>query len=119
MAAYYPIDIWGVKITVPAYQMIVLNDAGYLSADVDFKYNIEPLTYQYIPSKLSLEFYEKTSTGAETLMGFVQAGNDKKLILSQGTAMFNMDNTYYAQVVLNRGTKAEVRSEKIGLSNPH
>ena len=119
LAASFPIEIWGLKIIVPSYQMIMLNSEGYLGADMIFPHTILPFTYDnhYISSDLSLEILEKNSTGNEVLVGFVQADNDKKLILSQGTAKFNMDNTYYAQVVLNRGTKAEVRSEKTMLLN--
>ncbi|MBI4697439.1 MAG: hypothetical protein HY758_00575, partial [Nitrospirae bacterium] len=108
-------EVWGLKITVPEYQTITVNDEGYLAADVTFQYTIEPTAYPYQPVNLSLEIFEVSSTGAETSMGFVQADDQRKLILSTGTAQFSRENTYYAQVVFNRGLDGEVRSDKVFL----
>ncbi|MHB8881819.1 MAG: alpha/beta hydrolase family protein [Thermodesulfovibrionales bacterium] len=116
LSAYYPMEIWGVKIAnVPSYQAIILDAQGYLSADVIFPYKIDPLAYQSLVPDVSLLVYEKSSLGIESLMGLIQADSNRNLILNKGTAKFDEANTYYTQVVLNRGTSAEVRSEKVFL----
>lgn len=116
LAASFPIEIWGLKLTVPAYQQLVLNSEGYPVAEVEFNYDILPADYQVIPASLAVEVFERSATGSETLLGLVPADSNKKIILSKGMAKFDVNNTYYAQVVLNRGPE-EVRSEKIPLIN--
>ncbi len=117
LSAYYPIEIWGVKLNVPSYQQMVLNSAGYPLADVAFQYTIDPPAYQVTPAMLGVEIFEQSPTGSASQMGFVPADSNGKIILSKGMAKFDTNNTYYAQVVLNRGSKTEIRSEKVPLIN--
>ncbi len=116
LAASYPIELWGVKLNVPAYQQVVLSSEGYPVADVEFHYSIEPSNYQYTSANLGVEIFERSATGSEAFIGFVPADSNLKIILSKGAAKFDSNYTYYTQVVLNRGPR-EVRSEKIALIN--
>ena len=116
LAASYPIELWGIKIAVdePKYRQLVLNNNGYPVSDLEIKYSIDPLLYQYQKSEVSLVISEQLS---DAYAGFVQADSNGRLILSEGGAKFDREKSYYAEVVLNRGTRAEVRSEKIPLIN--
>ncbi|MBI5074279.1 MAG: alpha/beta hydrolase [Nitrospirae bacterium] len=116
LAASYPIELWGIKIAVdePKYRQLVLNNNGYPVSDLEIKYSIDPLLYQYQKSEVSLVISEQLS---DAYAGFVQADSNGRLVLSAGGAKFDREKSYYAEVVLNRGTRAEVRSEKIPLIN--
>ena len=49
-------------------------------------------------------------------MGLIQADSAGKMVLSQGGAKFNPQNTYAGELVLNRGSKIEIKSHKTPLS---
>ncbi len=105
-------EIWGVKAEVEPGQIMLINEEGYPVVDMNMQYKIQPTEYKYLPQNLNLDFYEKDKNGNETWMGFIQADANGNLTLSRGTAKFNAENTYYAELVLHRGTRAEIRSEK-------
>jgi|GEM_PF-1743279 len=113
LGAYFPIELWGLKINIKTPQIVFVNRDGYPIADTLFEYSILPNYYPQLSEQVVLEFYERDSSGKESYMGFVQSDNSGRLILSAGTAKFDTSKSYIAQVVLNRGTTAEVRSEKI------
>ncbi len=105
-------EIWGVKAEVEPGQIMLINEEGYPVADMNMQYKIQPTEYKYLPQNLNLDFYEKDKNGNESWMGFIQADANGNLTLSRGTAKFNAENTYYAELVLHRGTRAEIWSEK-------
>jgi transglutaminase superfamily protein len=100
--------IWGVKPDVVPNQQIYINGYGYPEADVKLTFTISPADYAAYSKYLVI--YED-----EVEMGFVPAG-DGYALLSQGGAKFDIRKKYGAQLVLNGGSKQEIRSAVVPLN---
>ena len=109
-------NIWGVKPAVQPSQLIMINSDGYPVTDTEIKFSILPAAYQYSTKSLYLDFYEKNTLGNESWMGFVQADPTGKIILTRGGVKFNPAYTYSVQLIVDRGRKKEVMSQKTALS---
>ena len=106
--------VYGVKASLAIEpNIILLNDEGYTTQDIRFKYTIQPLEYNAIIAdvdvyKMNLNSVEPTDewinyipgdkTQGEGTAGFVQGSK------------FNINMLYKAEVVLNRGVDIEIRS---------
>ena len=110
LSASTAFEIWAVKATVEANNLMLINAEGYPTADTSIKYKVEPLEYKYLPQNLYLDFYENSAW-----MGLLQADSTGNLILNAGGAKFNPASAYFAQLVLNRGSKIEITSKKAAL----
>ena len=103
-------EVWGVTATIETNQLILINKDGYPTADTTIRYTILPVGYK--PQDMYLEFYEKDKNGSEVGMGIIQADSSGNLILSQGGAKFDLQNTYTGELILNGNSLIEIKSEK-------
>ncbi len=92
-------------------EIILLNDEGYSTVDTTFKYTILPPEYNAIIADVDIY---KTGANADEWINYIPGDKTQ----GQGTAgfvqgtKFDINTLYKAQVVLNRGTDVEIRSDK-------
>ena len=100
--------IWGVKPDVVPNTEVYVNSYGYPEADVNIPSTISPAEYK--PYSQYLLLYEDNA-----YMGFLPTANGFTL-LSQGGAKFDIRKKYTVQLVLNWGTKQEIKSAAVPLN---
>ncbi len=113
---------FGVRATVTPTVVDITPD-GVTTGTTSIPYLIEPIgPFPYSASTVELDLFATESNGLDTWLGYLPArptlGAGQGLLL-QGTQL-NADKPHRAQLVLNRGTAAEIRSEKapIRLAGP-
>lgn len=110
--------IYGVltEITGTDPAVIFLDNEGYSLNDTKIKYTVKPPEYNAIIADIDIFEREPGSVNADNdiwkywLPGSATQG-DGTATLFRGTK-FDKTKEYYAQVVLNKGSEAEVRGEK-------
>ncbi len=105
------------EITGTTPEVMVLESDGYLAQDTTINYSIKPDEYNAIIA--DIDIYERPvgSTNPDddeyafSLTGDKTQG-DGTAIIYQGE-YFDVTKEYYAEIVLNRGSEVEIRSERI------
>ena len=102
------IIVWTVKPEVTEAPLVLINSEGYPFSDTEIRYVINPL--EYTPASIEVLFYEDNE-----YMGLMPGSRDK-VVLSQGFAKFDPSKSYSFEIVLNRGSEMEIRSQRTVLS---
>jgi len=92
--------------------VILLSDKGYSTTDITFNYTILPREYNAINADIDL--FKADQNKVESWDGWLPGDETQgqgTTALVNGTS-FDIANLYTAEVVLNRGTDAEVRSAR-------
>ena len=101
--------VYGVGATLSQSPNVVfLNDKGYTYADTKLNYTILPPEYN--ASTVDVDLL-KNEGWDNTLTGITTQGSDF-VTISAGSVL-DVNSSYTAQVVLNRGSEAEVRGEEV------
>lgn len=105
----YGVDIQ-LSIDTP---VIPVTKGGYIKENKEFKYSILPEEYNALTA--DLDFYTIETSDVQTWMGTMDA--DKTQGLGSATLVsgssFDISKNYLAQIVLNRGSAAEIQGTRI------
>lgn len=102
------LTVYGVNVTTQPIPMLLVDESGYLSKDQTITYTIEPLDSDYKAMTAYVMIYKDGNVVA-------QIPTETK---GQGTAtisrgfQFYVNSLYEAEVILNYGTRVEIRGEK-------
>ena len=103
--------VFGVRATTTPTR-IAINNNGVAQGTSSIPYTIEP--NQYVASIADLDLFATERDGSETWLGYLPTsipfGQGNSLVV-QGSR-FDPALAYHAQLVLNRGTPIEIRSDK-------
>jgi hypothetical protein len=112
--AEFPLNhqVYGVRARVLNKEHVLIGASGGTTADFDLEYRIEPSTYNADLAEVDLF---RVGSPSDTWLGLIPGDKkqaDGKARLHQGTGGFDPTRDYRAQLVLNRGSEAEIRSDK-------
>jgi len=94
--------------------VVLVNEEGHTAIDTTLRYTIFPPEYDAVSADIDL--YEIDATTGESNIGYIVGSSTQGeggSILVAGANMFDLDKKYEAQVVLNRGTIAEIKSKRV------
>ena len=100
--------VWGVRAVVEPNQLIVINDAGYPTADTTMRYSMEPSGY--VPQSRYLDIHENGDW-----LGLIPADKNGNFVLGRGGAKFDPNKPHSAELVLNTGSASEIKSGPVSL----
>jgi transglutaminase-like putative cysteine protease len=103
-------DVFGVRARLLNAENVLLGADGGTTSDFDLEYRIEPSLYNAQLAEVDL--FEKRPGGDAwlgVLPGTATAGDGNGRV-HQGTGGFSPTKEYASQLVLNRGSEAEIRS---------
>jgi transglutaminase-like putative cysteine protease len=113
-------EVFGVRARFPDHEVVVVGPSGGTTRDFALEYEIEPPGYR--AARADVDLFEVTGQGQaeeEKWLGFIEGTNltgSGAARVVQGAGLFNPAQRYRMQVVLNRGSDAEVESDPRDLS---
>ena len=102
-------QVYGVDITTPSVQPILVDSAGYTLNDTAITYTVAPLDYHALSTELYLY---KNGTLIATIPSGLQSTGTITTTLTRGF-QFDVNSAYEAEVVLNYGSSFEMRSGRV------